>query len=215
MKILCVVFCAVCLPAAALDRIDPALLRCTFKVMAEEYPGKNSIITSYGSAVCIALPGKLQCRYLLTAGHVVKARNRKVCVELADHWALCTTIKLDVERDLALLECEEELPAASQLTESATEPGGALLLIGCPAGASPSSYWGYLSDTRETLHCMAVPFYHGDSGAPVFDASKRLAGIAVAGIGANERGEMCQVICLFVPIDSIRSFLESVIREKK
>lgn len=128
---------------------------------------------------------------VLTAGHVIDPRNRRIDVELADGDVLEATPLGHVfagDLDLAILELrtdvEREFPAIELAPAGSLEPGDWVVALGHAASISPpngsvaAARLGRVLATDQALLAFDGPIDAGDSGGPILDLDGRLAGIS-------------------------------------
>ena len=186
----------------------------------------------HGSAFGVDLSpyGLRESRYILTAAHLVLSEdggrllNGRIRVELPRDgykaWASCKVLAVTRVYDLALLECEADVPVLSKLPSNkpGVTIGTRLLVVGCPLGVPPQVSAGILSDKeplvnnryRQVWEANAA-FNHGNSGGPVFSADDgTIMGVAVAGVRAGGGGpqDMDPRIALFTPYYCVKHFLD-------
>ena len=184
-----------------------------------------------GSACGIDLSewGLTEHKFLLTAGHVVLQHNDdgittnmpvdvikiEVRVNSLKKWINCKILIVDKDRDIAILEAEDEVPVVFSLGRDA-EVGAAIFVAGCPAGTTPSAVLGFLTSKDPEVPTSAkcrvwqasAPFFFGNSGGPIIDAeTEKVIGVLVAGIGTRF-GFVTNLIIL-IPCLEVRKMLDA------
>jgi len=161
---------------------------------------------------------------VLTAYHVVRQTAGSpaplISIESTTgeepRWLSCKTLSFNIRMDIALLECETDLPYRVDISKLAKqEPaiGSNVALVASPGGAPVSLYKGSVSEINFDRSVINVPFGHGCSGSPVFDArSFELLGVAVAG-KAKGTG-MDPEVGLFITSAGVDWFLKRSLPEK-
>lgn len=174
-------------------------------------------ITGHGTAFAadLAAYGFAGRRYLLSAAHNVLDDTgqpyRTLEIETAGGWSACRVLAHDRSLDICLLEAQRELPETAQLAVADAAQGDAVILAGAKRGQAVRVYEGVLEKKfhrGSARYRVRVPFDHGDSGGPFFDAaSGRVVGVAVAGVplGADLDPDMG----LYAPLAAVRSFLDT------
>ncbi|HLX60963.1 MAG TPA: serine protease [Planctomycetota bacterium] len=190
----------------------------TFRLRAETDKGE-SIVTGHGTAFAINLCdyGYPRPRYLLTACHVVRDHDSELIPDLkvevrngnVSYWLGCSVISFDEKRDLALLESNADLPSTSRFAAREPENGNPLIVIGSPAGIPLKIFEAQMleKDGYELSTAYVAFFKQGCSGGPVFNNSKDIVGVAVAGIKKGQG--MDPHTCLFVPLPDVKEFVSA------
>ncbi len=212
--LLALALCALACTCTAAD-VNPDNLAASVRVNCSNHSG-NVTASSHGSAVAADLSsfGLKGDKYLLTAAHVVKDVTKTITIEIgrdaAKHWAKCSIVRVSSGLDIAVIECEESPGHLAQLSADKPAAGDALTLIGFPCDVGPCVFAAHYAEDEGFRAFMAVPFYHGDSGAPVFNGDGKLVGIAVAGVAASDDSkslDMCQIIGIYIKSADIAKFL--------
>lgn len=154
------------------------------------------------------------------------------------HWATGYVVALDTAKDLCLLKVDIDLPAVATLAEKDDlDVGDALLLVGFPNGTAITPEFGYLTAKHLDLLLTdgfysdrfwqaSMPVVGGDSGGAIFDPNRKtLVGIAQACLliaidpaaprGLRPTGYAAPNICYYVPLSSIKSFMDDVAKARK
>lgn len=133
---------------------------------------------SQGSGVCVDTRGYVLC----TAHQVQNAGDLRGRLSDGSQRAL-QIVRIDEERDLALLKADAALPKAALLGDSSALPTGAqLAAIAAPQRLEFTITTGIVSSLRRNYHGKSViqttiPVSPGSSGGPVFDAAGSLVGV--------------------------------------
>jgi S1-C subfamily serine protease len=219
---------AVCLQAQQfnLENARAGALASTFRIRAERPQTGGESVFAHGTAFAVDLSayGCNKPRYVLTAYHVVRetagSPTPLISIESMTgeepRWLACKTLSFNVRMDIALIECESDLPYRvdiSKLAKQEPPVGRDIALVASPGGAPVSLYKGSVSEINFDRSVISVPFGHGCSGSPVFDGrSFELLGVAVAG-KAKGTG-MDPEIGLFITSAGIEWFLKRNLPEK-
>lgn len=205
------------------------LLHSAVRIQSERSAGSTKV-TGHGTAFAVDMSkwGYAGPQYLLSAAHNALDENDrpyptlKVEIEKNEraHWSRCRVVAFDKDFDLCLLEAEDAVPQQSVLAAGDAEVGQSVILAGSPRGIPLALYEGTLTKrfaggTERSSACL--PFDHGCSGGPFFNAKGEVIGVAVAGVavagvavaGAPKDDDMDKSIGLFVPLVGVTSFLES------
>ncbi|MCK6471637.1 MAG: trypsin-like peptidase domain-containing protein [Planctomycetes bacterium] len=174
-------------------------------------------ITGHGTAFAadLAAYGFEGRRYLLSAAHNVLddagQPYRTLEIETGGGWSACRVLAHDRSLDICLLEAQRELPEAAQLADTDAAQGDAVILAGAKRGQAVRVYEGVLEKKfhrGSARYRVRVPFDHGDSGGPFFDAaSGRVVGVAVAGVPLG--ADLDPGMGLYAPLAAVRSFLDA------
>lgn len=174
-------------------------------------------ITGHGTAfpADLAAYGFAGRRYLLSAAHNVLDDTGQpygtLEIETGGGWSACRVLGHDRSLDICLLEAQRELPAAAQLADTDAAQGDAVVLAGAKRGLAVRVYEGVLEKKfhrGSARYRVRVPFDHGDSGGPFFDAaSGRVVGVAVAGVPLG--ADLDPGLGLYAPLAAVRSFLDA------
>jgi putative serine protease PepD len=124
---------------------------------------------------------------LLTNNHVVtdyyKTGGRTVALTRDNLRFTATIVKVDPDKDLALLHTDESFPRLVAQTDL-PKVGDPVLAIGAPLGLSDSVTSGVISAYRDTTDGQRLqfdaPINPGNSGGPVVNSKKNVVGIATA-----------------------------------
>ena len=133
-------------------------------------------------------------RLVVTAAHVVKGRQGNlVVVWNAKRWP-ARLVRIDEEKDLALIELEADAPMPGLMVAMGAAPPAAgewIVVLGCPFGSHPTATTGIVSALpgavlepaalRERIQLNAA-VNPGNSGGPVINLAGRVIGIANATI---------------------------------
>ncbi len=196
-----------------------APMASTFRIKSEQSRG-NSIISGHGTAFGIDLSeyGYHRPRYALTACHVIREHDGSLApnlkLELKQHgvvrWVPCHVLASDSKMDVALVECESDLPLCATFAEHDALERTPLVMIGSPAGVPLRAVKGYVITHKKIEPSVAYVDYiqEGCSGGPVFDASSQtVVGLVIAGIGKNQSAKMDPHTCLYVSLSNMNRFL--------
>lgn len=195
------------------------MLKAAVRIRYERMEG-GAVITGHGTAFGTDLsaygyPGR---RYLLSAAHnVLDDRDQPfetLKIEVVDgprtYWLRCRVVCFDESLDLCIVEAGDDLPVLVRLADRDARPGDRVTLAGSPKGTPVALYEGSLTKrfAQGSVRSSArLPFDHGCSGGPLFDASSGdVVGVAVAGIPKD--GDLDHNLGLFVPLMGVRGFLE-------
>lgn len=207
-------------------KVDPK--SCVFRIRNERHDSKW---TYYGNGTAFAvdlsafkLPGK---NYLLTAAHVILDDDKKPhkiltvetkSTENASVWVRCELVAMDLNLDVCILKCAEDLPDMLPLAAGDIEVEAKVTMHGSKRGEVIKAKDGKVKDKfhRGSAWTLAsVDFDHGCSGAPVIDEANQIVGIAVSSPLNQKTMDLQTDRCLFVPISCLRSFLVTVAKELK
>lgn len=127
---------------------------------------------------------------LLTAAHVLKNTVSQWIVK-DGHDAKCRVVRIDYNKDVALLECDEACGAYFRLVS-------ALRIVGFPNGGEMEEASGEIDLKRLHAHCHFVP---GMSGAPLVNEYGDVEGMGVE----NDSDYDCKAIPASVLAEFIKS----------
>ncbi len=116
----------------------------------------------------------------------------------------------DKKVDVALLECETDLPQCARFASRDAALRNQIIMVGSPAGVPLRSFKGYVTNSNRLANSVARVEYikEGCSGGPLFDAhTQRIVGLVVAGIATGTGESMDPHTCLFVPMTKLRRFI--------
>ncbi|GAA1605691.1 S1C family serine protease [Actinoplanes couchii] len=124
---------------------------------------------------------------LFTNYHVVEETfeggERQVALERGNTRINATIVKVDPEKDLALLRANREI-APLEVASGDVKPGQQVMAVGAPLGLEDSVSTGVISAFRDTEDGPTIqfdaPINPGNSGGPVVNAEKQVVGIATA-----------------------------------
>jgi S1-C subfamily serine protease len=156
---------------------------------------------------------------LVTNNHVVEACGEMRISDGASGIS-AKVIALDPERDLALLRAPKPVDAAAVFRSEKSRLGENIVVVGFPLtgllSSEPIVTSGIVSalagmrDNQRELQ-ISAPIQPGNSGGPVFDASGRIAGIAVGTLDtvqlARAIGVVPENINFAIKADEARQFL--------
>ena len=195
------------------------LLHSAVRIRYERIDG-TAIVTGHGTAFSVDLSrwGYVGSRYLLSAAHNVLDNNGrpfstlKVEIEGSEQatWTRCRVLAVDKELDLCLVESNRPVLQQTVLAAGDEAVGHGVMLAGSPRGIPIALYDGILTKRFESgsvRSSASLPFDHGCSGGPFFNAKGEVIGVAVAGVRQND--DMNKNIGLFVPLAGVTSFLDN------
>lgn len=203
---------------AADDALRDRLQGSAVRIRYEAREGSEKVV-GHGTAFSVDLSrwGFSGPNYFMSAAHnvlnpqgqpfktvMIESRNPS-----APSWSSCRVVAFDKELDLCLVEAKDSVSQQTILAANDPEVGQRLILAGSPRGVPVALYEGTLasfSEDNSERACARIPFDHGCSGGPVFNAKGEVIGIAVAGI--KKGGDMDKSVGLFVPLFGITDFLE-------
>lgn len=148
---------------------------------------------------------------ILCTAHTLK-RPKDITITLADGRTLKgRLVKIDFEKDLALIDCSHTFSKAVALNNSGLVPdmGQRIYTIGCPLNNRGTVSSGYVDGPvgvvdGQALLQVRMEVEPGSSGSPVFDRDGTLVAVVKGRLkGGNASG-------LLIPMDTIISF----VREK-
>lgn len=221
--------------AAALTRITRATLAATCAVLltgctchAPSRPPKLVDVIQKASPAIVAIQDERgvlgsgfrirQTRLIVTAAHLLaRPQGTPVVVWDSRHWP-AHLVRLDQERDLALLALDSEAPIAGlSLSPDTTPPlpGEWIVVLGCPFGTRATATTGIVSALpgavtepaalrkRMQINAAVNP---GNSGGPVVNLDGAVVGIANATIpGGHGLG-------FAVPVAELQAMLDESAR---
>ncbi|MEI6236047.1 MAG: serine protease [Planctomycetota bacterium] len=209
---------------SAAQRSIAGPMATTFRIRSQEARG-NAIVTGHGTAFAIDLSefGYGRKRYLMTACHVVKEKNGQLAPNLriemrtprGVRWARVRVLSSDVKMDVALLECETDLPHVAKFCQRDVSERNPLVMIGSPAGVPLRALKGFVRQRKNVEPSVATVEYiqEGCSGGPIFDAnSQTVAGLCIAGIGVGKSAKMDPHTCLYVSVANMKRFLRASLK---
>jgi putative serine protease PepD len=158
--------------------ISSAVLPSVFRVRAGNFTGTAF---SVGGK---AAEGQAN---LLTNFHVVEsvwnAGNRKVFLERGKDELSATIVKVDKDKDLALLRTAKEIKGLTA-APGTVKPGQQVVVVGAPLGLEDSVTTGVVSAYRQEADGPTIqfsaPINPGNSGGPVVDSDDQVLGLATA-----------------------------------
>lgn len=190
-----------------------------FRIKAQSTRG-DVTITGHGTAFGVNLAefGNSRPRHVLTACHVIRdtqgANFKSLTIEVRRggtvRWLRCRPLAWDVKLDIAILECESDLPVCAFARHDAL-CGSQLEMIGGPGGTPLRVFGGTVSETPRAGKATARVEYikEGCSGGPLVDArTQRIIGLVSAGIAMGRSHEMDPHTCLYVPRSTLLAFIE-------
>lgn len=203
-----------------------APMASTFRIKSEIARG-NSIISGHGTAFGINLSeyGYSRPRYALTACHVIREHDGSLApnlkLELKQNgtvrWIPCQVIASDPKMDVALVECETDLPLCAEFAKHDALERTPLVMIGSPAGVPLRAVKGHVIEHNKVEPSVAYVGYiqEGCSGGPVFDAaSQTVVGLVIAGIGKGPSAKMDPHTCLYVSLSNMHRFLHASLKSQ-
>ncbi len=200
------------------------LLSSVTRIRYERQEG-GALVVGHGTAFGIDLdafgqPGR---RYLLSAAHNVLDKAGKPYPMLKIEIPIqggrtvgshCKVVSADIDLDLCLLECDDDLPAVVALAPADEPVKAPVILAGSPRGIPVQLFEGTLLRRfhEGSVRSLAeLEFDHGCSGGPLFSArTGKVIGVAVAGIPKGD--DMDHTKGLFVPASAIESFITPIIK---
>lgn len=158
------------------ESVAEGVLPSVFRVRAGEFTGTAF---SVGQA-----DGRTS---LFTNYHVVEETfeggERQVALERGNTRISATIVKVDPEKDLALLRANREITPLA-VASGDVKPGQQVMAVGAPLGLEDSVSTGVISAFRDTEDGPTIqfdaPINPGNSGGPVVNADKEVVGIATA-----------------------------------
>jgi S1-C subfamily serine protease len=161
------------------ESISSTVLPSVFRVRAGEFTG---------TAFSIGDKAAAGSANLLTNFHVVESvwstGNRKVFLERGKEQVSATIVRVNQDKDLALLKADRKIAGLTAATAT-VKPGQQVVVVGAPLGLEDSVTTGVVSafrqDTEEgpTIQFDA-PINPGNSGGPVVNANDEVIGLATA-----------------------------------
>ena len=196
----------------------------TFRIRSQVSHG-NTLITGHGTAWGIDLEefGYHKHRYVMTACHVIREHDGSICPNLqlemrhsgGVHWAGLRVLASDPKMDVAVLECETELPVITSFCEHDAPERTNVVMIGSPGGVPLKAVKGYVTTIKRSEPSVAYVEYiqEGCSGGPIFDAaSQNVMGLVIAGIGIGNNPKMDPHTCLYVSVTNMKHFLRTALK---
>ncbi|GAA2863261.1 hypothetical protein Acy02nite_52660 [Actinoplanes cyaneus] len=161
------------------EAISTAALPSVFRVRAGDFTG---------TAFSVGTKATNGTANLFTNFHVVesvfKAGNKAVTLERGTTKINATIVKVDQDKDLALLVAKKTIKPLAVFTGT-VKPGQPVVVVGAPLGLDDTVTQGVISAYREddtdgpTIQFDA-PINPGNSGGPVVNASKQVVALATA-----------------------------------
>lgn len=204
--------------ASAQRRVAGQEVPYAFRIRVQSVRGA-AIVTGHGTAFGVNLSefGRPRPRYLMTACHVIRDtcgnvyQSAKIEVRQSGiNWLRCRVVAYDVKLDVALLECEHDIPVRPFARRDAAL-GSLVTMIGSPTGVPLRIVEGRVVETPRTGTSTArVEFIReGCSGGPlVARDTQRIIGLVSAGVGVGRSQEMDPHTCLYVPRSKLLSFTD-------
>jgi putative serine protease PepD len=158
--------------------ISSAVLPSVFRVRAGNFTG---------TAFSIGSKAADNQANLLTNFHVVEsvwnAGSRKVFLERGKDELTATIVKVDKNKDLALLRATKTIKGLTAATE-AVKPGQQIVVVGAPLGLEDTVTTGVVSAYRQEADGPTIqfdaPINPGNSGGPVVNSDDQVLGLATA-----------------------------------
>ncbi|MEU8656803.1 S1C family serine protease [Actinoplanes philippinensis] len=152
------------------------VLPSVFRVRAGEFTGTAFAVSEANGRTS-----------LFTNFHVVEEifgdGERQVALERGNTRITATIVKVDQEKDLALLRANREIKALG-IAAGDVKSGQQVLVAGAPLGLEDSVTTGVISAFRNTEDGPTIqfdaPINPGNSGGPVINSSREVVGIATA-----------------------------------
>ncbi|GGL06589.1 S1C family serine protease [Mangrovihabitans endophyticus] len=160
--------------------ISAAVLPSVFRVRAGGFTGTAF---SVGAA---ADGGRAN---LMTNFHVVRsvfeAGRRTVSLERGSDKVAATIVKVNRDKDLALLRTDREVVGLKAAAGAEVQPGQQVVVVGAPLGLDDSVTTGVVSayrpdDPDGPMIQFDAPINPGNSGGPVVNAADEVIGVATA-----------------------------------
>jgi S1-C subfamily serine protease len=217
-------------PSGLFPIIPKILTTATYRVKIQSLQTNYGIVrgTTEGSGSSFGIDlsdyGLIDKRFLITAAHVVLQQNGmkpvdgveiQIRTETVKKWIKCKILVIDKDRDVAVLEASEDLPAVLKLGQD-IEVGSPIFVSGCPAGTTPTTVAGWLTSKdpefllapiKCKLWQASAPFWMGNSGGPVSDAvTNKVVGMLIAGISTKEG--MIPHLAIVIPLEEIKTVLD-------
>lgn len=187
----------------------------------------GAVLSKTESIVCISAgtsTGKLQfsgfvvdtAGLILCTGHNLES-VRQVLVTFSDGRSLPgNIIKIDLERDIALIDVKTSLFTAVSLAGSRNQigMGERVFSVGCPESLGGTVYSGFINGSprlvnKQPLLQASMRVYPGSSGSPVFDS----AGNLIAMVKGRYRGT--DSMGFLIPHETILAFIRDRGTERK
>jgi putative serine protease PepD len=158
------------------EGIAEDVLPSVFRVRAGEFTGTAFAVSEANGRTS-----------LFTNFHVVEETfeggDRQVTLERGNTRINATIVKVDQEKDLALLRANREIKALG-IAGGEVKSGQQVLVAGAPLGLEDSVTTGVISAFRNTEDGPTIqfdaPINPGNSGGPVVNSSRQVVGIATA-----------------------------------
>ncbi|GIE80398.1 hypothetical protein Aph02nite_63480 [Actinoplanes philippinensis] len=175
------------------------VLPSVFRVRAGEFTGTAFAVSEANGRTS-----------LFTNFHVVEEifgdGERQVALERGNTRITATIVKVDQEKDLALLRANREIKALG-IAAGDVKSGQQVLVAGAPLGLEDSVTTGVISAFRNTEDGPTIqfdaPINPGNSGGPVVNSSREVVGIATA------KARDAEGIGLAIPIEVACEALEA------
>ncbi|MFI1989160.1 trypsin-like peptidase domain-containing protein [Actinoplanes sp. NPDC020271] len=160
------------------EAISTASLPSVFRVRAGDFTG---------TAFSVGTKAANGTANLFTNFHVVesifKAGNKSVTLERGNTKINATIVKVDEDKDLALLVAKKTIKPLAVFTGT-VKPGQPVVVVGAPLGLDDTVTQGVISAYRQdddgpTIQFDA-PINPGNSGGPVVNAGKQVVALATA-----------------------------------
>jgi putative serine protease PepD len=140
-----------------------------------------------GTAFSIGDKGDDGRANLFTNFHVVESvwdnGGRKVFLERGKDEVNATIVKIDRNKDLALLSTSKKIDGLTAST-AAVKPGQQIVVVGAPLGLEDSVTTGVISAYRRQSDGPSIqfdaPINPGNSGGPVVNSKQQVLGLATA-----------------------------------
>jgi putative serine protease PepD len=158
------------------EGIAEDVLPSVFRVRAGEFTGTAFAVSEANGRTS-----------LFTNFHVVEETfedgERQVTLERGNTRINATIVKVDQDKDLALLRANREIKALG-IAAGSVKSGQQVLVAGAPLGLEDSVTTGVISAFRNTEDGPTIqfdaPINPGNSGGPVINSSRQVVGIATA-----------------------------------
>jgi S1-C subfamily serine protease len=161
------------------EAVSSGVLPSVFRVRAGDFTGTAFSIGSKAAS------GKAN---MLTNYHVVEsvweAGDKKVFLERGTDEVDATIVKVDKEKDLALLSAARTIKGLKPAS-AAVKPGQQIVVVGAPLGLEDTVTTGVVSAYRPSDQDAQsiqfdAPINPGNSGGPVVNANQQVIGLATA-----------------------------------
>lgn len=150
------------------------------------------ILTKKGNERWFATAFFISPNRLLTAAHTFK-KSADPFIVMGDHEVHCKIIKIDFNKDIALVESDEGCESFYRLV-------GTMRVIGFPFGRALESPEGKVDSKRIHLHVFFVP---GMSGAPLVNEYGDVEGMGVQGDILGDDHD-----CRAIPASTLADFVK-------